>query len=198
MVRPDAHRLIELQKLLLAFSHVERKLKRKHHDNFVHENDTEHSYNLAMTAWFLAKYFPELNDALLVKIALVHDLVEIHAGDTYAYADQTLLDTKPAREKEALEKLKHDWEDFPEMISHIEDYELRSSPEAKFIYALDKLMPIMIIYINDGLTWKEEGITVKMLHDVKEAKVALSPEIQPYYDQLRAILLDSPHIIPAK
>lgn len=198
MVRPDAHRLIELQKLLLAFSHVERRLKRKHHDNFVRENDTEHSYNLAMTAWFLAKYFPELNDALLVKIALVHDLVEIHAGDTYVYADQTLLDTKPAREKEALEKLKHDWEDFPEMISHIEDYELRSSPEAKFIYALDKLMPVMLIYINDGLTWKEEGITVKMLHDVKKAKVALSPEIQPYYDQLRDILLDSPHLIPAK
>ena len=151
-----------------------------------------------MTAWFLAEYFPELDDTLLVKIALVHDLVEIHAGDTYVYADQALLDTKPAREKEALEKLKHDWEDFPEMISHIEDYELRSSPEAKFIYALDKLMPVMLIYINDGLTWKEEGITVKMLHDVKKAKVALSPEIQPYYDQLRDILLDSPHLIPAK
>lgn len=148
MTKPDIHRVIEFQKLLLQFAHVERVTHRKHKDSVIQENDTEHSYNLAMTAWFMAEYFPELDRDLIIRLALVHDMVEIHAGDTYIYADTEVLATKRDREAQALQQLKADWSDFPEMTQHIEDYEHRTSAESRFVYALDKIMPMMLIYIN--------------------------------------------------
>lgn len=195
MSKPDIHRLLELQRLLAQFSNVDRVTHRKHGDTFVQENDTEHSYNLAMTAWFLAGQFPELDRDLVIRIALVHDLVEIHAGDTYVYADQATLATKSEREAAALKQLTEDWADFEDIISHIQEYENRTSNEAKFVYALDKIMPIMLIYIHNGYTWKKEGITAKQLDKIKRDKVALSPEIKPYYDELYQLLTDSPHLI---
>lgn len=162
------------------------------------ESDTEHSYNLAVTAWFLADHFPELDKNLVIKLALVHDLVEIHAGDTYAFADKALLDSKMAREAAALEQLKTEWADFPDMIEHIILYEKLIAPEAKFVYALDKIMPIITIYINDGHTWKQNDISVANLRAVKASKIVQSKEIIPYYDDLMALLEESPHLISSK
>lgn len=195
MKQPDIQRLLEFQKLLLDFAHIERVLKRKHHGTYIRENDTEHSYNLAMTAWYLSEYFPDLDQTTVIKTALVHDLVEVHAGDTYIYADQATLATKAEREAAALQQLKKDWADFPGMLSCIENYEHRATAESRFVYALDKVMPVMLIYGNEGKTWQEEGITVKQLHGAKFNKVSVSPEIEPYYHELRKILLASPHLI---
>lgn len=194
--KPDLHRILELQRLLLAFSQIERVIDREHKDGYVQETDTEHSYNMAMTAWFLSPYFPQLDKDSLIRLALVHDLVEVHAGDTYIYADAELLASKSAREAAALKRLKDEWPDFPEMLSDIQAYEEKSSEEAKFIYALDKIMPMMVIYLAGGRTWKREGITVERLHEAKKDKVALSKDIEPYYKALRKLLLDSPHLIP--
>lgn len=198
MNKPDIHRLLELQKLLLAFSQVDRVLERKHRGQYIHENDTEHSYNLAMTAWFLAPHFPELNADLLIRYGLVHDLVEVHAGDTDVYAPDHIIATKHAREAAAAQKLREDWADFPDIHDLIERYEERADAEARFVYALDKIMPIMQIYINEGHTWKVGGITAAKLHAVKADKVALSPEIKVYYDELYTLLLASPDLIPVK
>jgi putative hydrolase of HD superfamily len=193
--KPDLSRLFELQKLLLAFSQIERVVERKHKDAYTLENDTEHSYNLAMTAWFLAPYFPELDRDKLIRIALAHDIVELHAGDTYIYADKELIDSKPAREAAALKRLQEEWPDFTELTDTIHAYEERTSEEAKFIYALDKIMPIFVIYISDGYSWKQRGISVKQMHHVKKDKVAVSKDIKPYYDALQELLLKSPHLI---
>lgn len=191
--QPDIHRILDLQKLLLQFSQIER-ITHRHNQRmeFVQENDAEHSYNLAITAWFLAAYFPKLNRDLVIRLALVHDLVEVHAGDTYVYADAEILATKHEREAAALEKLKADWADFPDMHEHIELYEKRETEEAKFVYALDKIMPIMQIYLHNGYTWKKEGIRPEQLHEIKVHKVRLSPEITPYFEQLYGLLLAQP------
>ena len=151
-MKPDIHRLLELQQLLLKFSQIQRVVERKQDDKYVNESDTEHSYNLAMTAWFLAPHFPALNRDLLIRYALIHDLVEVQAGDTYVYAEQAHLDSKVEREKAALEQLRTEWPDFAELITDLSDYEARQDEEAKFIYALDKIMPIMQIFINNGYT----------------------------------------------
>lgn len=196
MKKPDIHRLLELQRLLLAFSQIDRVLQRKHGEAYVYENDTEHSYNLAMTAWFLAPHFPLLDRDLLIRYGLVHDLVEIHAGDTDIYAPAHIIATKKARETAAADQLQADWADFPNMHDLIERYEERADAEARFVYALDKIMPIMQIYINEGHTWQVEGITAAKLNAVKADKVALSPEVKPYYDELYALLLASPERIP--
>jgi putative hydrolases of HD superfamily len=195
MKKPGIKRLLELQKLLQEFVQVERVPKRQHNGTYAVENDVEHSYNLAMTAWFLAQWFPELDKDLVIKYALVHDLVEIYAGDTYAYASKAEIKAKHINEQKALKKLKKTWPDFAEMTNLIEDYETRSNAESRFVYALDKLMPIMLIFQNDGYTWKEKNITAKMLYDVKYKKVKLSPEVMPYFEQLHDLLLEHPEII---
>ncbi len=196
MNQPDIYRLLELQMLLQSFNEVDRKLHRKHAGKMRPENDTEHSYNLAMTAWFLAPHFSELNKDLLIKYALVHDLVEVHAGDTYIYGTNEELSTKADREKVAAAKLLADWADFSEIHELIEKYENKTDPEARFMYALDKIMPIMQIYIHKGYTWQKEGITAEQLHANKYDKVKLSPEVTPYYEQLYELLLASPELIP--
>jgi len=194
MKQPNIHRLLELQKLLETFNRIERVTHRQHTQGFVPENDTEHSYNLAITAWFLAQHFPELDSNLLIRLALVHDLVEVHAGDTYVYADAATIASKHQREAAALKQLQADWSDFPELLVAIVFYEERSSNEAKFVYALDKIMPIMQIYNSEGYTWKKEGITPEQLDAIKREKVALSPQIKPYYDQLYELLISNPQL----
>lgn len=195
MKRPDLQRLIELQRFLLAFSRIERRAHRLHGETYINETDTEHSYNLAMTAWFLAPQFPELDRDLLIRYALVHDLVEVHAGDTDIFAPDDIIATKHDRETAAAKQLNDDWVDFPDMHDLIERYENRADAEGRFIYALDKIMPIMLIYINNGYSWSVNTITLDKLHAAKADKVALSPEIKPYYDELYDLLLQSPELI---
>ncbi len=195
MEQPNLQRMLELQKLLLTFSQIDRRSHRRHGEKFINETDTEHSYNLAMTAWFLAPHFPRLDRDLLIRYALVHDLVEVHAGDTDIFAPHDVVATKHARESAAAKKLSEDWADFPDIHNLIERYEKRTDAEARFVYALDKIMPIMLIYINNGYSWSVNAITLEKLHAAKADKVALSPEIKPYYDELYALLLASPELI---
>lgn len=194
-MKPDIHRVLELQKLLAQFNQVERVAHRDHLGKFVRENDTEHSYNLAITAWFLAEWFPELDKNKVIAYALIHDLVEVYAGDTYIYGTEEELNSKAEREAESLKRLEEEWADFKDMTTAIADYETKETPEARFVYALDKLMPVMLIYIHNGYSWKENNVTVKMLHDAKHDKVKLSPEILPYFEQLHDLLLQHPELI---
>jgi putative hydrolase of HD superfamily len=197
MQKPGIERIIEFQQLLLKFSHIDRMIHRKPASNkgYVLENDSEHSYNLAMTAWFLAEYFPELDKDLVIRLALIHDLVEVHAGDTYVFADEAELASKKDRERAALQKLKKEWDDFKSLTDHIMEYENLTSSEAKFVYALDKVLPVITIYINEGFTWKDKSITTEMLYKEKIPKVSLFPDIESYYLKLHELLLRSPHLI---
>ena len=188
--KPSIQRILDLQQLLLLFAQIQRQCERRHAEGYQYENDTEHSYNLAMTAWFLAPHFPELNRDVLICIALAHDILEVHAGDTDVYADEARLATKPAREAAAVQQLEQDWSDFPELLDAIRLYEAREAAEARFIYALDKIMPIMLIFISNGHTWQRKGVTPEKLDGVKQGKVDVSPEIKPYYDALFALLLE--------
>lgn len=194
-MKPGINRLLDLQRLLLAFSHVERRVHRKHHDSITLENDTEHSYNLAMTAWYLCRWFPDLDRDQIIRYAVAHDLVEVYAGDTYIYGDAKELASKQKREADALVRLEKEWNDFPDMTATIREYEKRENNEAKFVYALDKIMPIMIIFINNGHSWKDGDVTVQMLHEAKINKVSESPEILPYFHELHELLLEHPEII---
>lgn len=196
-MKADIHRLLELQKLLASFTQVERKNRRLHAGKLIPENDVEHSYNLAMTAWFLARWFPNLNKDLLVRYSLVHDLVEVHAGDTYIYGDESSLASKETREAEALKKLEADWSDFEDMVATIHDYENRGDAESRFVYALDKIMPIMLIYVHGGEDWREHRVSVEMLYKAKVEKVKQSPEIYEYFKALHELLLSRPDLIDA-
>jgi len=194
-MKPDIHRLLELQRLFALFNQIERGVHRKHNDDFVAENDVEHSYSLAMTAWYLSKWFPELDQSLVIRYALAHDLVETYAGDTFAFAPDDELDSKQAREKVAFKTLEKEWHDFEDLLESIKAYETRDSNEARFVYALDKIMPIMQVFIHEGYSWKVHSISAEKIHAYKIDKIALSPEIKPYFDQLHELLLKHPEII---
>ena len=194
MKKPDIYRLLDFHKLLNSFAGIERMIHVKRGEDYILESDTEHSYNLTMTAWFLAQYFPSLDRDKLIRFALIHDLVEVHAGDTYIYGSETELKSKPQREKAALKRLQREWPDFSELTTEISSYEQLSSEEAKFIYALDKIMPIMAIYLAEGHSWRQMNITLEKLHASKNSKVALSKEIKRYYKQLYDLLQQNPHL----
>lgn len=154
------------------------------------ENDQEHSYLLAMTAWYLIQSNKlSLNLEKVLTYALAHDIVEIFAGDTYVYTTDTeYLSGKEGREAEAAQKLIQELPQFAQMHESIEGYVKREDPESRFVYALDKILPLLLIHADNGRSWKEHGVTLEMLISNKTPKVALSPEIQPYFDELVAML----------
>ena len=191
--KPDIHRLIELQKLFVAFGSIQRVAYLPNQDK-KRETDVEHSYSLAMTAWFLAPHFPTLDAGRLLKLALAHDLVEIHAGDTFVYGEQKHIDTKVEREQAALEQLQKDWPDFPEMTEALKEYEQKSSEEAKFVYALDKLMSPMINYLADGAVWREHNVTIEIFIAEKEKKIPADSPIYPYYQEILVFFKTKPEL----
>lgn len=191
--KPDIHRLIELHRLLLLFQNIKRMsyLPGEVKDQ---ENDVEHSYFLAMVAWFLAPHFPHLDRDRMIRLALAHDLVEVHSGDTYVYGAQEHLATKAEREMAAIARLEEEWSDFSEMQQALQEYANKSSEEAKFVYALDKMLPPIINYLADGKAWLENGVTIEMFKAEKEKKIPKDSPIYPYYQQILAIFETKPEL----
>jgi len=136
------------------------------------ENSAEHSWHLAVMALVLAEHAPPGTDlGRVTGMVLIHDLVEIDAGDLFAYADQELQERQEIAERAAAERifallpaeqgsvLRHLWEEFM----------ARQSPEAKFARALDRLQPMLENLSAGGGTWTRHGVTA----DKVLAKVAL-------------------------
>lgn len=196
MAKPDIRRLIEFHAFLNQFAEIERVVHVKRRGQILLESDTEHSYNAAMTAWFLAEHFPELDQSKVLKLALVHDLVEVHAGDTFIFAEQELLDSKKEREAAAQKTLAAEWPDFPGLHEAIEEYESLATPEACFVYALDKLMPMITVYLNDGVTWREKEMALERIDQEKSFKMKAAPEVYAYWEELHKILLTHPEMFP--
>lgn len=196
--RPDIKRVIELHDFLLKFQAIDRRIHLKKDGKQQRENDVEHSYFLAMMTWFLAEYFPELDKNRAIQFAMVHDLVEIYAGDTYIFADKKQLESKKQREHDAFRRIEKEWLDFSDMSRTIAEYEKLDSEEAKFVYSLDKLMPVIMNVLNDGHTWKQEKITLQQLHEQKKTKAKYSTKIEPYYQQLYELMLENQHLFGDK
>lgn len=154
------------------------------------ENDVEHSYLLAMLAWQIAEMVaPHLSREKVLKYALVHDLVEVYAGDTYFYDTQSdVFRDKTAREHAAMKRILEEKMLSEDMCASLAAYEARMDSEAQFVYALDKLIPIMSIYLDGGKTWKAHGITFENLHRLKREKIVGSPEILKLFDELVVLL----------
>lgn len=134
------------------------------------ENDAEHAWHMAIMAYLLREYANEEVDiAKVMLMCLIHDIVEIDAGDTYAY-DTERLATQKAREDEAKERifslLPEDQK--AEMISLFDEFEEYLSPEAKFAHAMDNLQPLILNNSNNGEDWKEHGVTAQIVYKRQE------------------------------
>ncbi|MEI6238241.1 MAG: HD domain-containing protein [bacterium] len=176
--------ILKFVDLIHQFRAVERMLLVK--DSERRENDVEHSFSLAMLSWYInSTYKLGLNTDKLFKYALAHDLVEVFAGDTYYFhKDQSVLDSKQKREEEAAEILKAKFPEFPELHEIIHEYEKRKDDESKFVYALDKVEPVLSIYRDGGRTWKKNKVTLDMLKTMKIPKVAIDKNIAEIFQEL--------------
>lgn len=149
-----------------------------------YENDAEHSYQLAVVAWYIIETEKlKLNKELCFMYALAHDLVEIYAGDTFFY-DKVASNSKHKREREALKKIKKRFSHFRNLVKIIEKYEKREGKESRFIYALDKILPPIQIYLENGKLWHEKGVSFKRLVENKSPKIIMSKHIDKYWQEL--------------
>ena len=130
------------------------------------ENDAEHAWHMALMAYLLKEYAnEEIDIAKVMVMCLIHDIVEIDAGDTYAY-DEEGLKTQKTREEAAKERIFSLLPDDQkqEMISLFDEFEAYGSPEASFAHALDNLQPLMLNTSNDGGDWKEHGVSAEHVY----------------------------------
>ncbi|MFC0215642.1 HD family hydrolase [Paenibacillus chartarius] len=148
--------IIELDKMKNIF----RKTKVLGTDR--HENDAEHTWHLALMAIVLAEHanVPELDLTRVVKMLLIHDVVEIDAGDTFAY-DVKGHEDKAEREQMAADRLfgMLPEEQRDELMALWHEFEANETPEARFALALDRLHPMLLNFHNNGQSWRENGIT---------------------------------------
>lgn len=124
------------------------------------ENDAEHSWHLALMVFVLADYANEPVDVLkAVKLVLLHDVIEIDAGDTYAY-DSEGNKTKKEREKKAADRI---FGMLPEAQGREyrglwDEFEAMETPEAKYANMLDKVQPLLLNDASGGKSWEEHGV----------------------------------------
>lgn len=130
------------------------------------ENDAEHSWHLAIAAFLLKEHMKEEVDLLKVIImVLIHDLVEIDAGDTYAY-DDTGTETKREREEKGADRIfgmlpEDQGRYFRELWEEFEAYE---SADAKFAHLLDNFQPLLLNDASGGRSWEEHGVRKSQIY----------------------------------
>ena len=140
----------------------EKNIIRQTHlsENGRRENDAEHAWHMAMMVYLLKEYAnEEIDVAKAMMMALIHDIVEIDAGDTYAY-DPKGLETQKAREEQAAERIFGLLPDDQgeELKSLFQEFEASETPEARFIRAMDNFQPLLLNDSNDGGDWREHEI----------------------------------------
>lgn len=142
------------------------------------ENDAEHAWHMAIMAFLLKEYANEEVDISKVMLmCLIHDVVEIDAGDTYAY-DEVNLKTQKEREDKAKERifsmLPDDQKDI--LISLFDEFEEGKTPEAKFAKAMDNLQPLLLNNSNNGGDWRMHGVNKTQVYG-RQCKTAEDSEI---------------------
>ena len=189
--------LLKFVALTHAFQHIQRRNMVPGEDR--QENDAEHSYQLASTGWYLVEHDKlPLNSFKVVTLALCHDLVEVHAGDTFLYAAEETRAPKDKLEKEALEQLRRDFPEFISMSDLIEEYKERKTAESRFVYALDKLLPIINNLAEDGRSWQKSGVTLEQVIATKREKIAVYPELSPYFEEIIGRMEAQPELFARK
>ncbi len=164
--------------------YIQRKTKLFNSDR--NENDAEHSWHMALMAMVLAEHANEKVDILkVIKMVLIHDIVEIDAGDTFIY-DTQKNHSNTEEERLAANRIfgllpKDQAEDF---IAIWEEFEAGETKEAKFAKAMDRLEPLLQNTSNNGGTWKEFGVTYDKVHHKKSVIKEGSETIWNYAENL--------------
>ena len=150
------------------------------------ENDAEHAWHMAMMIYLLKEYSNEKIDlAKTMMMALIHDIVEIDAGDTYAY-DTRALATQKEREQRAADRifgmLPEDQRD--ELRALFEEFEAGETAEARFAKTMDNFQPLLLNHSNGGADWVEHGVDRSKVTGRQRSSAAGSADIWKYTEEL--------------
>ena len=150
------------------------------------ENDAEHAWHMAIMAYLLREYSNEPVDiAKVMLMCLLHDIVEIDAGDTYAY-DEEALKTQKLREEAAKERifslLPSDQKE--ELIKVCDEFEAYETPEARFARAMDNLQPLILNNSNGGSDWREHGVTAQSVYGRQSRTRTRSEKLYEVTDEI--------------
>ena len=150
------------------------------------ENDAEHAWHMAIMIYLLKEYAnEEIDIAKAMMMALIHDVVEIDAGETYAY-DEKGLETQKEREEQAANRifglLPEDQRD--ELRALFEEFEAYESAEARFAHAMDNFQPLLLNDSNEGGDWKEHDVNVKRVMQRHQLTYLGSQKIGEYSEHI--------------
>ena len=151
------------------------------------ENSAEHSWHAALMAAICVAHCDELVDiAKVVLMLLIHDVVEVQAGDTYLY-DVEARSEQAEKEQQAAEQL---YGMLPqrqgqELLALWREFEVRETPEARYAKAIDALLPLLQTTACDGKGWRERGITREQ---VLEQKIAIRDSSEALWDVARTLI----------
>ncbi len=162
----DMERLQKQFEFILEMDKEKQIMRRTHiHGYSRNESDAEHAWHMALMTMLLSEYSNEPIDVLhTIEMLIVHDLVEVDAGDTYAY-DAKGNETKAQREQAAADRI---YGLLPEdqgkrLRALWDEFEESKTPEAKFAHVMDNIQPMMLNAANDGKDWKSNSVRLKQI-----------------------------------
>ncbi len=172
MPERDASRLAQQMAFIIEADKLKRIFRQSYiSDGSRRENDAEHSWHLCLMAITLIEHAnaPGLDLLKILRMAILHDIVEIDAGDTYIYDEAAKLD-QYARESAAAERL------FgllpPDQAAAFralwDEFEEAATPEAQFAKAIDRLHPMLLNYLAAGKTWQEHGVVASQVRLINQ------------------------------
>ena len=151
------------------------------------ENDAEHSWHLALMAIVLSEYAEskDIDVLRVVKMVLIHDLVEIDAGDTFCYDEKGNAD-KAEREQRAADRLFHmlPADQAQEIMSLWREFEEMTTPEARFAACLDRMEPLLLNYNTNGHTWKKPGVDSQKVYKRVGVLEKNAPQLYEFVKEL--------------
>ena len=162
------------------------------------ENDAEHAWHMAIMAYLFREYANEKVDISRVMLmCLIHDIVEIDAGDTYAY-DEAGIETQKAREDAAKERifsiLPEDQK--AELTALFDEFEACETPESRYAHAMDNLQPLILNNSNRGGDWKEHKVRSEQIYHRQEKTKLGSMRLYEVVDSLIQKNIKEGNIIP--
>lgn len=198
-IAPEQDRLNAQITFALEIDKLKRVLRRNNlMDDSRRENDAEHSWYVSLLAMVLNEHAPPGTDIPhVIAMLLVHDLVEIDAGDTFVY-DPAAVAVQADAERAAADRI------FallpepqgPRLRALWEEFEERLTPEARFAKALDRFAPILANHQNEGGTWRLHAVTAGQVLEKVEIIEAGSPSLGAYARELVALSVRNGHLAP--
>lgn len=150
------------------------------------ENDAEHSWHLAIMAMLLTEYADDKNFTLdkVLKMVIVHDLVEIYAGDTFAFDVKGNIE-KEDKEKQAADKLfgQLPFNQGKQLRKLWEEFDEAKTPEARYAAALDRLQPFIHNLCTEGHTWVQGKVTKEQVYKRSGLAMEVLPALKPWMEE---------------